>query len=132
MSSKKYTVSEISRQTGDSTRQVQRKLKELINTDGNKYLIDEKLFRILYPATERDNDVAELSYDVVEGFSSEEYAEFQKRLIEYPRLKEDLEYHRKSAKSHQKQMEMILTLMNQRNLIEGADKGYIPQAKDKN
>lgn len=131
MNSKKYTVSEISRQTGDSKRQVQRKLKELINTDGNKYLIDEKLFRILYPATKRDNDVAELSYDVVEGFSSEEYAEFQKRLIEYPRLKEDLEYHRKSAKSHQKQMEMILTLMNQRNLIEGADKGYVPQAEDK-
>lgn len=126
MSSRKYTVSEISRQFGDNTRQVQRKLKELINIDGGKYLIDKRIVDILYPATTDDSDVAIVSYDVVEGFTEEEYAEFKKRLIEYPRLKEDLEYHKRSAESHQRQMEKILGIMHQRNLLEGGDKGYIP------
>ena len=126
MSDKKYTVSEISRQFGDNVRQVQRKLKELINIDGGKYLIDKKIVDILYPATTYDNDIEIVSYDVVEGFTEEEYTEFKKRLIEYPRLKEDLEYHKRSAESHQRQMEKILTIMHQRNLLEGGDKGYIP------
>lgn len=126
MSDKKYTVSEISRQFGDNVRQVQRKLKELINSDGGKYLVDKKIVDILYPATTNDNNTEMMSYDVVEGFTEEEYVEFKKRLIEYPRLKEDLEYHKRSAESHQRQMETILKIMYQRNLLEGGDKGYIP------
>lgn len=126
MSDKKYTVSEISRQFGDNVRQVQRKLKELINSDSGKYLVDKKIVDILYPATTNDNNTEMMSYDVVEGFTEEEYVEFKKRLIEYPRLKEDLEYHKRSAESHQRQMETILKIMYQRNLLEGGDKGYIP------
>jgi predicted nucleic acid-binding protein len=64
----------------------------------------------------------DIEFDVVEGFSTEEYNEFQKRLIEYPLLKKDLEYHRKSSEKHQQQMETILELMRQRNMIEGRDK----------
>jgi predicted secreted Zn-dependent protease len=33
-----------------------------------------------------------------------------------------LEYHRKSAKSHQRQMELILRNLEQRNFIEAKDK----------
>jgi predicted secreted Zn-dependent protease len=37
-------------------------------------------------------------------------------------IKKDLEYHRKSAKSHQRQMELILRNLEQRNFIEAKDK----------
>jgi mRNA-degrading endonuclease YafQ of YafQ-DinJ toxin-antitoxin module len=37
-------------------------------------------------------------------------------------FKKDLEYHRKSAKSHQRQMELILRNLEQRNFIEAKDK----------
>jgi predicted secreted Zn-dependent protease len=37
-------------------------------------------------------------------------------------FKKYLEYHRKSAKSHQRQMELILRNLEQRNFIEAKDK----------
>jgi hypothetical protein len=37
-------------------------------------------------------------------------------------LQKDLEYHRKSAESHQRQMELILRNLEQRNFIEANDK----------
>ena len=58
-------------------------------------------------------------YDVLEAFTNEEYQEFQKRLIEYPKLLQDLEYHRESSKSHQRQMELILESVKARSIIEG-------------
>ena len=72
--------------------------------------------------TGADNNEYEENFDVIEGFTTEEYQEFQKRLIEYPMLQKDLEYHRESAKSHQRQMELILRNLEQRNFIEANDK----------
>ena len=131
--SKKYTVSEISRQTGDNPRQVQRKLKDLINIDKGSYIVDESIVNMLYPPTPNDNlttpNDINVEYDIIEGFSTEEYQEFQKRLVEYPLLKEhlatimnELEYHRKSGESKDKQMELILANIQQRNFIEAKDK----------
>jgi len=131
--SKKYTVSEISRQTGDKPRQVQRKLKNLINIDKGSYSVDESIVDMLYPATTNDNlatiNDIEVEYDVIEGFSAEEYQEFQKRLIEYPLLKEhletimnQLEYFKESSASKDRQMELILENIQQRNFIEAKDK----------
>ena len=131
--SKKYTVSEISRQTGDNPRQVQRKLKNLINIDKSSYIVDESIVDMLYHTTANDNlttaNDINVEYDIIEGFSTEEYQEFQKRLVEYPLLKEhlatimnELEYHRKSGESKDKQMELILANIQQRNFIEAKDK----------
>lgn len=122
MSNKKYTVSEISKEFGDNPRQVQRKLKELINIDGGKYLIDESIVNMLYPATTDD-------YDVVEAFTKEEYAEFQKRLTEYQQLKKSLEFHKRSIESHQRQMEMMLRTISEKNHLEAESRGLI---KNKN
>lgn len=130
---KKYSVSEISRQTGDSSRQVQRKLKDLINIDKGSYKVDESIIKMLYPESVDDmittSDDNTEEYDVVEGFSSEEYQEFQKRLIEYPLLKQhletimnQLEYFKESSASKDKQMELILENIQQRNFIEAKDK----------
>ena len=73
---------------------------------------------------------------ITEAFTSDEYDEFHKRLSEYPILKErtdnltdriddilnGLEYHKKSAESHNRQMELILENLHQRNFIEAKDK----------
>lgn len=160
----KYTISEISRQYGDSVRQVQRKLKELINVDGKAYIVDSSVVDLMYSdvqsrhdcdtiatqsrqsadsvSADRDNDVAiediEVEYDVVEGFSAEEYQEFQKRLIEYPLLKgqiaaleEQIQYHRKqvdyhmgSTESMRMQMQTLLEGFRERNYIEAKEKGF--------
>ena len=64
-----------------------------------------------------------------EYFTEKDYLEFHKRLSEYPILKErivellnDLDYHKKSSESHQRQMEMLLQNFQQRNIIEAKDK----------
>ena len=150
--SEKYTVSEISRQTGDSARQVQRKLKDLINIESGKYIVDSLIVKILYPATTNDSDVANLSklensnaregstqdteFDHVEYFTDNEYQEFHKRLSEYPLLKEqlanskeyldtlknELEYH-KSAYLRQLDIhEKMIDSVKQRNYIEAKEK----------
>jgi hypothetical protein len=66
---------------------------------------------------------------VVQEFTEDEYQEFHKRLSEYPILKErisdvlnELDYHKRSAESHNRQMEIILQTLQQRNFIEAKEK----------
>lgn len=139
--SKKYSTADIARTLAVSERTVRRKLsKHLLIKDG-KYEVSEEFFNFLKgntdfadtPAdnlrTDADTTEKEQEYDIVEGFTEEEYQEFQKRLVEYPLLKDhlatiinELEYHRKSGESKDKQMELILANIQQRNFIEAKDK----------
>ena len=59
-----------------------------------------------------------------------QYHPLHTRLSAYPLLKEyiktilnELDYHKKSAESHQRQMELILSNLQQRNFIEAKEKG---------
>ena len=139
--SKKYSTADIARTLAVSERTVRRKLsKHLLIKDG-KYEVSEEFFNFLKgntdfadtPAdnlrTDADTTEKEQEYDIVEGFTAEEYQEFQKRLVEYPLLKDhlatimnELEYHRESGRSKDKQMELILANIQQRNFIEAKDK----------
>ena len=139
--SKKYSTADIARTLAVSERTVRRKLsKHLLIKDG-KYEVSEEFFNFLKgntdfadtPAdnlrTNADTTEKEQEYDIVEGFTAEEYQEFQKRLVEYPLLKDhlatimnELEYHRESGRSKDKQMELILANIQQRNFIEAKDK----------
>lgn len=125
MSNKKYTVLEISRQLGVNSRQVQRMLKDLINIEKGSYVVDYKIVKLLQS---RDN-LATNDDIIVEGFTPKEYEEFRKRLIEYPLLKNhiktilnELEYHRRSSDSKDRQLEIILQNIQQRNFIEAKEK----------
>lgn len=151
--SKKYTTADIARTLAVSERTVRRNLSEHLTLLNGKYEVSKEFFAFLkqnrgFSDTSADNlrttadnlnkteDIVrpsdkneEPDYDIVEGFSNEEYQEFQKRLIEYPLLKEhlaaimnELEYHRKSGESKDKQMELILANIQQRNFIEAKDK----------
>lgn len=116
-----YTIKELSDKLSVSTRTVERYLKGLYLKENNKTLIPLDVVVLLEARHNPDTDTTPL-FDVVEGFTKEEYQEFQKVLIEYPMLVKDLEYHRESAKSHQRQMELILRNLEQRNFIEAKDK----------
>ena len=138
---KKYTTADISRTLGVTERTVRRKLsKHLVLSDG-KYEVSEEFFNFLKektdfadtssdnPGTPSDTDEKEEDFDIVEGFTSEEYQEFQKRLTEYPLLKDmianlknDIQYHRRSAESQNKQLELLLENIRERNFIEAKDK----------
>ena len=122
---KEYTIKELADTLSVSTRTIQRHLKDLYKTQDNKVLIPLDVVELLkerHGYDKKHDTGTTQEFDVVEGFSNEEYQEFQKRLIEYPMLLKDLEYHRKSAESHQRQMEMILSNLMQRNFIEAKDK----------
>ena len=126
---KQYTIKELSDRYSVSTRTIVRHLDSLILKDKNKVLIPFDVVELLevrhnYDTTTTSEKAIEtkVEYDIEEGFSKEEYAGFQKVLIEYPMIKQELEYHRKSAISHQKQMELILRNIEQRNFIEAKDK----------
>ena len=139
--SKKYSTADIARTLAVSERTVRRKLSEHLNLLNGKYEVSKEFFDFLKEKTNfadttadnvrtsSDTENEEPEFDIIEGFSKEEYQEFQKRLVEYPLLKEhlatimnELEYHRKSGESKDKQMELILANIQQRNFIEAKDK----------
>jgi hypothetical protein len=124
-----YTIKELSDMYSVSTRTIVRHLENLILKEKNKVLVPLDVVKLLEvrhnydtSKTPEEVDEKEDDYDILEGFTVDEYQEFQKRLIEYPLIKKDLEYHRKSARSHQRQMELILRNLEQRNFIEATDK----------
>ncbi len=128
-----YTLAELSELFKVSIRTITRQLADLTKRDKQRVLVPKDIVNILISrhylgklptSAEQENDDEE--YDVVEGFTNEEYNLFQKIIAEYPQQKEkikylikDIEYHKKSAESHQRQMEMLLKTLHQRNLLEG-------------
>lgn len=132
MSKDYYTTSEVAELLGVTDRTVRRRLESYFSKDNNTYQISSKMLDVLQADTLSDDSGHEISgYNIEEVFTPEDYEEFRKILIEYPMLKKDLDYHKRSAESHQRQMETILEIMRQRNLLEGGDKGYIPTRDSK-
>ena len=127
---KKYNSKEIAEILEVSDKSVRRYLNSYFFINNGAYEVSKKMLNVLKTEhlgqsmdnlrTESDTDVQE--FDRVEYFTEEEYQEFHKRLVEYDILKEQLEYHRKSSESHNKQMELILNMMQQRNFIEAKEK----------
>lgn len=130
---KYYTIDELSEIFDVSSRTIQRNILRLLDElseKGKSLKIPEN---IALEIAERNG--FELPKEIngqlvqAEYFTENEIIEFHKRLSEYPYLKEkitlllnDLDYHRKSAESHNNQMEIILRSLEQRNYIEAKDK----------
>jgi transcriptional antiterminator len=124
----KYIVPEIAEILKCSERSVRRYISNHINTTkSGGYEVSESFLNLLkneYGPI--DNEREDM---VVQEFTRSEYDEFYKRLSEYPILKKyintilsELDYHKESARNHQKQMDLILTNMHQRNFIEAKEK----------
>jgi hypothetical protein len=126
---KTYTISDIAATFSVSERTAQRWIESLVIKEKGKIIILEDVFNLLksrhaldISPTEPDTSVQE--FERVEYFTNDEYEEFHKRLVEYPVLKDQLDYHRKSSESHNRQMEIILRSMEQKNFLEAKTKGF--------
>jgi DNA-binding Lrp family transcriptional regulator len=131
----KFTTADIARTLAVSERTARRYIKKLVDVDVSGYSMGEDFYNFiiyLYSADNLRTDAVNLRTDediIVQEFTESEYNEFHKRLSEYPLLKEyiqtilnELEYHKRSADSHNKQMEIILENIRQRNFIEAKEK----------
>jgi predicted transcriptional regulator len=119
-----YKLKEVAEILNVSDRTVERYLKSYFSMEKGAYQVSDKMLEVLKSEyLEGESDT------IVEEFTKDEYSEFHKRLSEYPILKEritdilnELDYHKRSAESHNKQMEIILNMMQQRNYIEAKEK----------
>jgi predicted transcriptional regulator len=115
-----YRIKEVAEILNVSDRTVERYLKSYFSLENGAYQVSEKMLEVLkFEYIEGESDT------VVEEFTKDDYMEFQKRLSEYPLLKErtesllkDIEYHRKSIESHNRQMELILLSITNKKFIE--------------
>ena len=125
-----YNSKEVAEILGVSDKSVRRYLISYFSIENGAYKVSEKMVNVLKneflgQATDSlrtTSDSSGQGFDRIEYFTEEEYQEFHKRLVEYDVLKEQLEYHKRSAESHNRQMEIILNTMQQRNYIEAKEK----------
>lgn len=122
---KTYTSKEVAEILGVSDKSVRRYLNSYFSLENGAYQISKKMLSVLkseHLGQLTDNPVQEFR---TEYFTEEEYAEFQKRLTEYPLLKENIEflsnhieYYRKSMISKDRQLEMILLAITDKRFLE--------------
>ena len=123
---KTYTSKEIAEILNVSDKSVRRYLNSYFSIENGAYKVSEKMISVLkneYLGQPADNlrtgsDIDIQGFERVEYFTEDEYQEFHKRLVEYPFLKEQLEYHRKSIESHNRQMELLLLSVTNKKFIE--------------
>ena len=140
----KYTTKQIAEILGVTDKSVRRYLNSYFSINNGAYEVSDKMLNILkseYLGLSADNlRTGEAPQEPLKGnedfengriefFTEDEYQEFHKRLSEYPYLKErvgdilnELDYHKRAGESHNKQMEIILQTLQQRNYIEAKEK----------
>jgi predicted transcriptional regulator len=129
---RKYSSKEIGKILNVSDKSVRRYLNSYFSMNNGTYEVFEKMLSVLkneHLGQSLDNlrtqsDI-EYEYPFIEGFTEIEYLEYQKRLIEYPILKDqieylkkDISYHKKSIESHNRQMELLLLTITNKKFIE--------------
>lgn len=132
-----YNITKIAEEIGKSERTIRRWLNDLIIFNKGKYLFSEEIAELIRGRANADNigqpsDTLgqEEEYDYVEGFTTEEYIEFQKRINEYPvlkeyieNLKEQIEFLRFNIAQQNDTIKNLSDGMKQRNFIEAKEKG---------
>ena len=132
---KEYSIKDLALEFGISERTILRQIQtisdKLKNPYSKDFKIQEELKEFIFSdkiQTFSDNGNDEFTH--IEHFTEEEYLEFQKRLTEYPLIKEQLEYVKelmeKNRQDYQTQLALMKTIINsieQRNFIEAKEKG---------
>lgn len=140
----KYTTKQIAEILGVTDKSVRRYLNSYFSINNGAYEVSNKMLNVLkaeYLGQSADNlrtgeepqeplkGNEDFENGRIEFFTEDEYQEFHKRLSEYPYLKErvndilnELDYHKRAGESHNKQMEIILQTLQQRNYIEAKEK----------
>ncbi|MDH0675594.1 MULTISPECIES: HTH domain-containing protein [Empedobacter] len=146
---KQYDLKDLANELNISERTARRYIDELINevqsVRENKYKFSYLIFNSIVNSRQTfDTELTENDKGVTEYFTDEEYQEFQKRLIEYPILKEQIENSKEYLSTIENQMEYFKNAYNkqldmhenliqsvknfsdnltQRNFIEAKEKG---------
>ena len=146
---KQYNLKDLANKLDISERTARRYIDELINETQtireNKYKFSYLIFNYIINSRQNiDTDLTENDNGVTEYFTEEEYLEFQKRLTEYPLLKEkieeskdrlidskeyiqtllnELEYHKQIYQKHLDMHQKMIDVFQQRNFIEAKEKG---------
>jgi len=137
---KKYTTADIVSLLGKNERTIRRWIADLVGIDKGKYTVSEEILKLLEIRASTDNlrtDIGQPAdndfideFDYYEAFTADEYIEFQKRINEYPVLKEYIESMKEQIEflrfNTAQQNEVIRDLsagIKQRNFIEAKEKG---------
>jgi DeoR/GlpR family transcriptional regulator of sugar metabolism len=146
---KEYSIKDLSLEFGVSERTILRQIQTILDKLKNPYSKDFRLSEELKNnifsdkiQTNSDNENSEFTH--IEHFTEEEYLEFQKRLTEYPLLKEQIQNSKEYLNIIENQMEYFKNAYNkqldmhenlihsvrnfsdnlkQRNYIEAKEKG---------
>lgn len=138
---KKYTTADIVSLLGKNERTIRRQIADLVGIDKGKYTVSEEILKLLEIRASTDNlrtDIGQPAdndfideFDYYEAFTADEYIEFQKRINEYPVLKEYIESMKEQIEflrfNTAQQNEVIRDLsagIKQRNFIEAKEKGF--------
>ena len=146
---KQYNLKDLANKLNISERTARRYIDELINETQtireNKYKFSYLIFNYIINSRQNiDIVLTESDNGVTEYFTEEEYLEFQKRLTEYPILKEQIQNSKEYLNTIENQMEYFKNAYNkqlemhenlvqsvknfsdnlmQRNYIEAKEKG---------
>ena len=137
---KKYTTADIVSLLGKNERTIRRWIADLVGIDKGKYTVSEEILKLLEIRASTDNlrtDIGQPAdndfideFDYYEAFTADEYIEFQKRINEYPVLKEYIESMKEQIEflrfNTAQQNEVIRDLsagIKQRNFIEAKENG---------
>ena len=146
---KQYDLKDLANELNISERTARRYVDELINETQiireNKYKFSYLIFNSIVNSKQNiDTKLTESDNGVTEYFTDEEYQEFQKRLTEYPILKEQIQNSKEYLSTIENQMEYFKNAYNrqldmhenliqsvksfsdnltQRNFIEAKEKG---------
>ena len=136
--SDKFTTDDIATTLSVNKRTAQRYVENLLNKEQGKISFDKDVFNLIIERHANDNQTTEEeSEGVTEFFTTEQYTEFQKRLIEYPMIKRHIEALQKDIEYHKEQYDTLMSLhkefvkmhevslknITQRSWIEAKEKG---------
>jgi phage regulator Rha-like protein len=133
---KTFTIAEIAEEFGVSERTILRQIQTISDKLKKPYskgfIIDEALKNFLFSdnfQTSSDTDQNEY-FDYYEAFTTDEYIEFQKRINQYPvlkeyieNLKEQIEFLRFNTAQQNEIIKDLSAGIKQRNFIEAKEKG---------
>ena len=137
---KKYTTTDIASELGISDRTVRRWIADLIDYSKGKYIVSEDVLNLLKNRLKSEGsrtDFGQTSdteneddFDYYEAITADEYIEFQKRINEYPvlkeyieNLKEQIEFLRFNTAQQNEVIKDLSAGIKQRNFIEAKEKG---------
>ena len=137
---KKYTTTDIASELGISDRTVRRWIADLIDYSKGKYIVSEDVLNLLKNRLKSEGSRTDFgqtsdtenedNFDYYEAFTADEYIEFQKRINEYPvlkeyieNLKEQIEFLRFNTAQQNEVIKDLSAGIKQRNFIEAKEKG---------